>query len=251
MKNMLYPTNIGLLFRKTNNIDTFTQVFITNFIVERGCLSGGTGGIYIAPLYLYEEDESIVMDFKKETNFTQKFKSFVKEKPYANATPEEILAYIYAVLYHPAYRERYLEYLKIDFPKIPFSNDINTFNRMIDLGKELINLHLMKNIPDYQEIRINANTDDYLKAVEKLNSKQRYKDNKIYINQTLFIEGVDKKVWEYKIGSYQVIDKWLKYRIGKELEFEDLEHLEKMIKIIKKTIEIQEKLKGINLEKLF
>jgi len=109
----------------------------------------------------------------------------------------------------------------------------------------------MKKIPSYNEIFLNFKGENYSKVVEKLASKNRYKNNRLYINKSLFIEGVEKEVWEYKIGSYQVIDKWLKYRISKELSVEELEHLEKMVKIIKRTIEIQNNLKKINLNRLF
>jgi len=247
MKNMLQE-NIALLIRKTNNVDIFNQVFITDFIVERGCLSGGTGGVYMVPLYLYKENS---LNDEKEVNFTNEFKEFIKNKPYSNVTPEEILAYIYAVLYHPEYRKNYLEYLKIDYPKIPFTDDIEIFNKMVNLGKELIELHLLKKIPNYPEIFINSDIDNYSKIVEKLNPKERYKDNRLYLNKNLFIEGVERDIWEYRIGSYQVIDKWIKYRIDRELSVDDLEHLEKMIKILKQTIKIQEELKNITLEKLY
>ena len=245
-KHFFYE-NLGILFTKSYNQDYFDASFITNKIADIHLIGGQS---YIAPLYLYEKENNIT-NVKKETNFTLSFKTFIKSKPYANATPEDILAYIYAVLYHPAYREKYIEYLKIDFPKIPFTDDINIFNKMVSLGKELIDLHLMKNIPNYQEIRINSNTDNYSKKVKKLTSKQRYNDNRIYINENLFIEGVDEDVWNYKIGGYQVIDKWLKYRVGKTLELEDLEHLENMIKIIKRTIEIQKELEKVDLKTLY
>ena len=248
-KHLLYK-NVGLLFTKSNNQNNFDASFITNKIVDIHLIGGQS---YTAPLYLYDKD--IISDGKNKgvANFTQEFIDFINTKPYANATPEEILAYIYAVLYHPAYRERYSEYLKIDFPKIPFTDDIDVFTKMVHYGKELIDLHLMEKTPNYQQIRINTNTNDYSSVVEKLNSKQRYKENenKIYINQTLFIEEVSEEIWEYKIGSYQVIDKWIKYRIGRELDYNDLKLLEDMVKIIKKTIEIQEKLERVNLQKLF
>ena len=240
MKNFL-KNNIGIVFGKTD----FTA-FITNKLADEHLASSKS---YIAPLYLYEEDN--ITGNEKKINFTSSFETFIKRKSYANAIPEEILAYIYAILYHPAYRKIYIEYLKIDFPKIPFTDDIKIFNKMVLLGEELIDLHLMKNIPNYQEIRINADTNDYSKIVEKLTSKQRYKNNRIYINKKLFIEGVDEDVWNYKIGSYQVVDKWLKYRVGKPLELEDLEHLENMIKIIKRTIEIQKELEKVDLRKLY
>jgi hypothetical protein len=244
MKHIL-KNNLGLVFRKTNDIDNFSQILITDFIVERGCLKGITGGTYQAPLYLYLDDQ-------KETNFTHDFKEFIKTKPYSQTSPENILAYIYAVLYYYGYREKYIEYLKFDYPKIPFTDDIDVFNKMVEYGEELINLHLMKDIPEYSNIEINSDIKDYSKVIEKLTSKQRYKNNRIYINKNLFIENVEKEIWEYKIGGYQVIDKWLKYRIGMEIVLDDITHLENMVKIIKKTIELQNNINAfLNDNKLF
>jgi len=241
----LLKENLGLLFTKSYNFDYFDAVFISDKIVDIHLVGGQS---YIAPLYLYKENS---LNDEKEVNFTNEFKEFIKNKPYSNVTPEEILAYIYAVLYHPEYRKNYLEYLKIDYPKIPFTDDIEIFNKMVNLGKELIELHLLKKIPNYPEIFINSDIDNYSKIVEKLNPKERYKDNRLYLNKNLFIEGVERDIWEYRIGSYQVIDKWIKYRIDRELSVDDLEHLEKMIKILKQTIKIQEELKNITLEKLY
>jgi len=241
----LLKENLGLLFTKSYNFDYFDAVFISDKIVDIHLVGGQS---YIAPLYLYKENS---LNDEKEANFTNEFKEFIKNKPYSNATPEEILAYIYAVLYHPEYRKRYLEYLKIDYPKIPFTDDKEIFYELVKYGYELINLHLMREIPSYNEIFLNFEGDNYSKVVEKLASKNRYKNNRLYINKSLFIEGVEKEVWEYKIGSYQVIDKWLKYRISRELSVEELEHLEKMVKIIKRTIEIQNNLKKIDLNRLF
>ena len=249
-KHILNKDNIVLLFTKALTSDFFSHSFISNKIIERGFLSNKTSeSTYQAPLYLYEENK-LNKTISKIPNFTKEFRDFISNKPYSNATPEEILAYIYAVLYHPEYRKKYLEYLKFEYPKIPFTDDINIFKKMVNFGKELIDLHLLKKIPEYEEIFINSDTDDYSRTVEKLTPKQRYKDNCIYINKNLFIEGISKEVWEYKIGGYQVIDKWLKYRIDRELELKDLQHLENMVKVIKRTIEIQKDLQQILIKNL-
>jgi len=244
----LLKDNLGLLFTKSLTSNYFAHSFVVDSIVECGLLSSRTSEFtFIAPLYLYQDNLTEVI---KTPNFTKEFRDFISNKPYSNATPEEILAYIYAVLYHPGYRKKYLEYLKFEYPKIPFTDDINIFKKMVNFGKELIDLHLLKKIPEYEEIFINSDTDDYSRTVEKLTPKQRYKDNCIYINKNLFIEGISKEVLEYKIGGYQVIDKWLKYRIDRELELKDLQHLENMVKVIKRTIEIQKDLQQILIKNL-
>ena len=251
-KHFFY-NNIGLLFTNFYNQDYFDASFITSNIADIHLIGGQS---YVAPLYLYKNDEIIMNnsketsetdeesseeDSKKKPNFTQEFQDFIKTKPYKDAPPEDILAYIYAVLYHPEYRNKYLEYLKIDFPKIPFTDDIELFNRMVLFGRELIDLHLLRKIPDYKNIYIDKVGDTYHSTVEKMPSKKRYRENKVFVNETLFVKGVDEEVWNYKIGSYQVIDRWLKCRIGRELSYEEKQHLQDMVKVIKRTIEIQKK----------
>ena len=252
----LIKDNLGLLFTKALTSNYFTHSFIVNTIVECGSLGEFT---YVAPLYLYKNNEIIASNdennetdekdneknIEREPNFTQEFQDFIKTKPYNDASPEDILAYIYAVLYHPEYRKKYLEYLKIDFPKIPFTDDLDLFNKMASFGKELIDLHLLKEIPNYKDIYIDKTGDSYHTVVEKMSSKERFKDNKIFIDKSLFIRGVDREIWEYKIGSYQVIDKWLKYRIGRKLSLDDMKHLQNMVKVIKRTIEIQKEIESV------
>jgi predicted helicase len=237
MNNFFNKNNMGLVFSKTE-----FSAFISDKLSDEHLASSKS---YIAPLYLYHE--TMEGETLKESNFTNEFQKFMKTKPYSNATPEKILAYMYAILYHSEYRTKYLEYLKIDYPKIPFTDDLETFNKLSKIGEELIELHLMKQIPKYSDIKIDTNDDNYSLIVEKLTSKNRFKDNKIFINKTLFVDGVDEDVWNYKIGGYQVIDKWIKYRIGRELDLNELQHLENIVKIIKKTIKIQKKLEKIKI----
>jgi predicted helicase len=239
--HILNKNNLILLFTKALTMKYFAHSFIANQLIERGLLSSQTSeSTYQSPLYIYQSDD------QREPNFTYDFKEFIKTKPYSKATPEQILGYIYAMLYTPSYREKYYEYLKIDYPKIPFTDDKDKFYKLSKIGLELIDLHLMKKIPSYKEICLDfTNTADKNNPsykIKKLSSKQRYKDNTIFLNDDLYIRGITEDIWNYKIGSYQVLDKWLKYRIDHECSKEDLEHFENICKILKRTIEIQIKL---------
>ena len=181
---------------------------------------------------------------EKIPNFTTGFTNYLSNKPYYDATPEEILGYIYAILYTPKYRNRYYEYLKIDYPKIPFTDDIQKFKKLSQIGMELIDLHLLKTMPNDENIILDfinkdIEHDEISFTIKKLPSKQRYRDETIYLNDDLCVRGVANEVWEYTIGGYQVIDKWLKYRVDYKCSQDELQHIVNMCNIIKKTIEIQ------------
>ena len=190
---------------------------------------------------------------EKVPNFTMKFKNLISSKEYSNSSPEEILSYIYSILYSPTYRDRYYEYLKIDYPKIPFTDNLDTFLKLSKIGKELIDLHLMKNIPSYEDIFLdftsNGNSKNCSFIIKNMQSKERYKNQKIFLNDDIYISGVTEAIWNYKIGGYQVLDKWIKgssksgSRIDKELTREDFEHLIDICQIIKKTIELENNLR--------
>jgi len=243
----LINENIALIFAKSYQENIYDAPFISNTIIDIH-LSGGQS--YIAPLYLYKDNNLIDNDNTKpikETNFTESFKKYIEEKPYNNATPEEILGYIYAILFTPSYRKKYYEYLKIDYPKIPFTDDTELFGKLSQKGEELIRLHLMLDIQEDSNIildfvKSDVNTNDISYIVKKFTAKDRYKNKIIYLNEDLCIKNIDESIWSYTIGGYQIIDKWLKYRVNHRCSHDDLEHLVNICKIIEKTITIQQEL---------
>ena len=212
---------------------------------------------YIAPLYLYSDNlekkqEELELGLKskeKIPNFTEKFKAYIEElynKPICSEkgrciTPEEILGYIYAVLYSPTYRERYREFLKIDFPRIPFVGEFEKFKKVSELGQKLINFHLLKEPLDTGRITLKGRGN--LK-VEKVSYNPSVK--RLYINKETYLEPIEPEVFNFEIGGYKPLEKYLKYRKGRKLTFSEIEHLKKVIKSIEETIKIQEKLKFID-----
>ena len=156
--------------------------------------------------------------------------------------PEQILNYCYAVLYSNTYREKYAEFLKIDFPRIPFTADYKLFLQMAELGEELTQLHLLKsNALNNPVVRYWGQGEDVIeKPVFDAESKR------VYINQSKYFEGINEEVWEYHIGGYQVMQKYLKDRKGRQMT--DPATYCKIATAIAKTIEIQKKLDLLYLE---
>lgn len=154
-------------------------------------------------------------------------------------SPEDIFYYIYAVLYSEIYRTKYAEFLKIDFPRAPFTKDYKLFKKMTECGNWLVDLHLLKSPElDSPIARFQGKGDN---KVEKI----KYGQGKVYLNNDQYFEGILSEVWQYQIGGYQVCDKWLKDRKGRILSLDDIRHYCKVVTAIKKTIEIQKKIDNL------
>jgi type I restriction-modification system DNA methylase subunit len=149
--------------------------------------------------------------------------------------PEDFFAYSYAVLYSPAYRTRYVELLKTDFPRIPFTKDRDTFIKLAGLGQQLIDLHLMRSPElDNPISRFCGKSDGAVTKVEYDADRGR-----VSINPTQYFDGVAPDLWSYQIGGYQVLSKWLKDRKGRFLTSADTQHYSRVLTALSKTIDLQ------------
>ena len=230
MKSLLDKNNLGLSFVKqiAENIG-FSHTFVTNLISDRRTMLSNRGAGYTAPLYIYSENMG---EIDKSPNFTESFQKFLKTLSF-KPTPEEILSYIYARLHSKKYREKYFEFLKTDFPKVPFTTDKTEFFRYAELGQKLIDLHIMKNSLSDNDVTISVDENF---SVEKVSF---YKErSSLTLNSSFQIFGITEDVWNFEIGSYKVIDKWLKYRKKDKVAIDNPEHLKQMIISIKQTIQI-------------
>ena len=156
-------------------------------------------------------------------------------------SPEEIFYYVYAVLYSPTYRKRYEEFLKIDFPRIPLPPNHEVFKKLSNLGKELVELHLLKH-PALEQTGIGYPVPDSSK-VEKISYDKE--TQRVYLNKDQYFEGISGVVWEYRIGAYQVLDKYLKDRKGRRLSLEEINHYMRIAKALQCTIELQKGIDGL------
>ncbi|EAI7128503.1 DNA methyltransferase [Campylobacter upsaliensis] len=236
MEHFLSGRNLGLCFSK-DCVGFFDTTFISDKITD---IHYNGSQCYIAPLYLYDIEG-------KTSNFTPEFLAYkAKHKILKDKNEEQILAFIYANLYNPKYRSKYLEYLKIGFPKVSFEVSVKEFERFERLGSELIKLHLMQEIPqdEIDFIFLKESKKPNFK-IAKYQEKERFVENKIILNEDLAISPIGAEIWNYTIGGYRVLKQWLKYRKDYVCTKEELEHLLKICKILKKTIEIQGKLSEI------
>ena len=234
--NFINRKNIGLVFpRQIAGAYGFQHGLVSEFIIDVATGGAKTGSeTYFAPLYLYEENSAgeFKLDSSCKPNWTDSFKEFLKN--YISDNPKEIFNYIYAILYSPTYRENYKEDLKYDYPRIPFTKDKNIFDRLQKVGEELIDLHLLKKVPQ-------SNAGYPNKGEHKISySKYNEEKKRLYINEKQYFENVKKEVYNYSIGGYKPIEKYIKAR--EILTLKDISHLIKVIAVIERTIYLQEEI---------
>ena len=251
MKHFLQGENLGLCFPKNRLSPNSHYGLVVDTLADVALGGAKTGSeTYIAPLYRYDEatgdKEGEVGKIKKNPNFTPEFKEFIiKSKVLKDKSEEQILAFIYANLFNPAYRKKYLEYLKIGFPRVNFEVNEGEFETFAKIGQRLIDLHLLKNIPNDESIALKFSDKADKQKPNFTLEKPRFIDDKIMLNDDLEIVGIAKSIFEFSIGGYKVLDKWLKYRVGKALSKAELEHLVNVACIIKETIKIQNELENL------
>jgi Type ISP C-terminal specificity domain len=171
------------------------------------------GGIALAPLYLFKGQEA-------REAFSGRFRDFLDARYEHHFTPEEILGYIYAVLYAPSYRVRYAEFLRNDFPRIPFPKSSANFETLSELGWALTQAHLMRGLVRRGLAAYHGKGDHTMETARYSSVEQT-----IAINKTQFFQPVPQAVWDFHIGGYQVLDKYLKSRKGRALSLDEINHV--------------------------
>ena len=243
MQQILNRENLGLNLTRRLRDPIWRHRCVTSFITDKTLLSS-RDNCYFFLLYLYPEQPKGQL-FEKETgepkripNFTDEFLQAISESLGTESSPEEIFYYIYAVLYSPTYRKRYEEFLKIDFPRVPMPSDYEAFGALSNLGEELVDLHLLKH-PALQQSDVGFPREGSYKV-----DNVRYGEGEqtVHINKEQYFEGVSKEVWEYRIGAYQVMEKYLKDRKGRRLSLDEINHYMKVARAIQLTIGLQGKI---------
>ena len=156
-----------------------------------------------------------------------------RAKPGGWFGPEDVFFYAYAIFHSPTYRERYAEFLKIDFPRLPLTSNLSLFAALVKLGAELVSLHLMKS-PKLSNF---STTFDIEGDNEVARGYPKYSEAKarVEINKAQYFGGVTSEIWDFHIGGYRVAEKWLKDRRGRKLSYEDLTHYQKIIVALSET----------------
>ena len=229
----LKKANIALCLIKVNSSsDGLFKVLVSSGMTDKTILSSKDNA-NVFPLYLYTNE------FGKETKVAnlndeewQKFNNSIGRI----TPPEELLAYIYAVLHSPSYRERYKEFLKVDFPRIPLPTSESEFVRLAQIGQQLIDLHMMRNTQSWK-----CDTTFPEPGSQQIDML-KWKDKQVWINKQQYFGNVPEEVWDFYIGGYQPAQKWLKDRKGRTLVFDDIKHYLYIIHALAETIKLMQKI---------
>jgi len=268
MKHFIIGDNLGLMICRQSAIDKWEHVGITNLIADDSRVSNRSRERgYILPLYLYPNDndqQTIERKQPRTPNLNKKIVNtiantlcltFTPEKEESKDTfaPIDLLDYIYAVLHSPGYRKKYKEFLKIDFPRLPYPNNKKTFWQMVELGSELRQIHLLDSPKTDQFITSYPNDGDNT-VIRKIVSRDyeitdtKNQTGRVWINDIQYFDNVPQIAWEFYIGGYQPAQKWLKDRKGRTLSFEEILHYQKIIVALVETDRLMKEIDSVEIE---
>jgi len=221
MDNFFDKDNIGL---ETSRVGDF--IFVSKRISDEHFVSDNS---FKFPLYIYDSDNLRIPNLEKI--FLGKIEKIVGEAKF-----EDIFDYIYAILHSPCYREKYKEFLKIDFPRVPYPKDTKTFKKLTAFGAELRSLHLL------ESPKVNQFITTYPIAGSDTVEKLAYKNGNVFVNAEQYFGNVPEVAWNFYIGGYQPAQKWLKDRKGRALTNTDIEHYQKIIVALAETNRIMKEI---------
>ena len=251
--------NLALCVCRVVKSPTWQHALITDKITENVYISNrDSESGHVFPLYLYPSPEELAFSTERSLNFKPAFLTALSEAlglpqsaPFnlpEGVSPEEVLAYIYAILYSPKYRERYYDFLKYGFPRIPLPRDIEHFRTLAALGQRLIDCHLLRDISPADV----APTSTRVSAVHRFEgegdgvvAQVRYSDGQVRINPTQSFTDVPSEVWEYEIGAYQVCEKWLKDRRGAALSHAEVRQYRAILVAVAETLRVMAEIDGV------
>jgi predicted helicase len=257
MRNMLKQNIAFVTVSKQPLNNPTSYYFLTTNIISNGFIRSDSVSIdSIFPLYIYPEQNAqqtidqisertpnlnieIVNEIAKKLRLT-----FTNEKEFTLKTfsPLDILDYIYAVLHSPTYREKYKEFLKIDFPCVPYPKDAAAFWQLVKLGGAIRQIHLLQS--PVVEKYITQYPIDGNNEVKKI----IYKEGNVFINDTQYFANVPPTAWNFYIGGYQPAQKWLKDRKERKLEFDDILHYQKIIVALTETDRLMKEIDKVQIE---
>jgi predicted helicase len=227
--------NIGIVTVKQASEGIFNHVIVTQNIIDSRLATSPRGASFLFPLYLDTVNTKGIQ--KRIPNIPVEFSRMLIQKAGFETPPkpEQIFYYIYAVLYSTIYREKYADYLRIDFPRIPVTKDRELFMEMSELGKALAQIHLMES-PEISETesKFEKEGDNIVKEYSYSGESKR-----VYIDKDQYFSKIDKEVWDYEMCGYKVLQKYLKTRKGIALSASEIFHFIQLVRIIQLTIRYQ------------
>ena len=230
MKHFINGPNVALVFcRQTKASLGFQHAWICDKIADANLISNRTTeNAYIAPLYLYSDDGTV-----RSNNLQPDIVNRISEIIGQETAPIALFDYVYGTLFDENYRQKYTEFLKIDFPRIPYPSSFSDFESRRNLGRELRLLHLLEH-PRMTRERLNE-TGFPVPGNGRVESV-KWSQSRVYINETQYFSDVAREVFDYYVGGYQPAHKWLKDR--ETLAFEDVQHYQKIVFAIRETLRL-------------
>lgn len=254
MSHMLTGKNLGFISARSNKSQSPDHFFCTRFVMETKCGESTTQSC-LFPLYLYIKNDEMQLETSSDTTVNQRpnlastfikdcashfnmaFTSDGKGDRVETFGPEDVFDYMYAVFHSPAYRECYAEFLKIDFPRLPLTSNIELFRSLCEIGGRLVALHLMET-----PIRLMTSYpiagNNTVEAIRYSAPGEGSEMGRVWINKTQYFEGVPPEVWTFHVGGYQVCQKWLKDRKGRLLTYDDITHYQRIVAVLAETIRL-------------
>lgn len=236
LQNMLSCNNLSLCLNKViKSGDTFQHCFVSDKPIDSCFVSNKTSEItYAFPLFVSSDgvkksnlNKEIVSKFSKNIN-----KLYNENPDESILNPYNVFYYIYGCLYSKEYRDKYIVFLKIGFPRIRYPINEKEFMDISEIGEKLVNLHLMK-----ESFVCSDLSSDKVIKIDKID----YKSGRVYVNKQDYFE-VNIDDWNFKIGSYQVLENWLKGKKGHELSTKDIMKYKQIISIISETRKLMDEL---------
>ncbi len=258
MRHYNHGLNIGVCTARSNKNPSMDHFLIADRMSETKYAESSTQSANF-PLYLYPDDDADQTDALAPTERTLNLdpKLYAKickaawidpadqagpnddfRKPTGDARPSEVKVfdYIYGVLHSPDYRETFAEFLKIDFPRVPYPSSPDVFRHVSEKGEALRRLHLMEPgaIGD-TSYPFKGEVDEGEEPNVVASGYPKRTDGKVFVNRHQYFEGVPALAWNFHIGGYQPAQKWLKDRKGRALTYDDIGHYQKIVKILLET----------------
>lgn len=248
MKHLLSHQNVAVISSRHGGEaekSVWSTAFITDALVDLNIFRRGGGNVF--PMYQIADDgtkfENITDEFfgelEKATGLKHHALDDASDVADTEFTTLDIMDYIYAILYAPSYRTKYKALLDSEFPRIPLPKNKTQFKALVDLGRQLRELHLSK-----QEGSFDSDVT-YPEIGDNVVSQYKFKDDCVYINKSQYFGNIPKKAWEFFIGGYQPLEKWLKDRKGQVLSFDEITHYQYMVYAISKTIDLMSQIDQI------
>jgi predicted helicase len=247
MKHLILGRNLSLITTRLNRQVSAGYFLVTRDISDLHLLDNARDSVQVFPLFLYDERTELKLAARGRSNLTRPFHDAVKlklvgsDRETSDVAPEDIFHYAYGVFHSPGYRSRFATFLKIEFPRLPLTENLELFRALARLGGELVALHLLESPKVEQPIT------EFIAGGNPEVEKVSRSKNTVWLDkaQTTGFKGVREEVWNFHIGGYQVCEKWLKDRKGRTLTAEDIAHYQKVVVALSETIRLMAEIDAV------